>query len=58
MGRVKRLRELHLQAMTNLPVHPSLSLVFTGLLTDYGRIRAHTMNLHEASTETGGVAGG
>ncbi|MFN2315553.1 MAG: Na/Pi cotransporter family protein [Gemmatimonadales bacterium] len=58
LSRVKRLRELHLQAMTNLPVHPSLSLVFTGLLTDYSRIRAHTMNLHEASTETGGVVGG
>lgn len=52
LSRVKRLRELHLRAMTQHPVHPSLSLVFTGILTDYSRIRAHAMNLHEASTET------
>lgn len=44
--------------MTSLPVHPSLSLIFTGLLTDDSRIRAHAMNLHKASTETGGVVGG
>lgn len=52
LSRVKRLRELHLQAMTAHPVHPSLSLIFTGILTDYSRIRAHTMNLHEAAAET------
>jgi hypothetical protein len=37
--------------MTDQPVNPSLSLVFNGILTDYSRIRAHAMNLHEATVE-------
>lgn len=57
-SRIKRLRELHLQAMTNHPVHPSLSMIFTGLLTDYSRIRAHATNLHEANAEPGTTAAG
>jgi hypothetical protein len=31
-------------------VDPNLSLIYTGLLTDYRRVRAHTMNVHEAMT--------
>lgn len=58
LSRVKRLRELHLTAMTSHPVHPSLSLIFTGILTDYSRIRAHAMNLHEAGLETATRAAG
>jgi Na+/phosphate symporter len=51
LSRVKRLRDLHLQRMTENPLNPSLSLIFTGLLTDYSRIRAHALNLHEAIAE-------
>lgn len=58
LSRVKRLRELHLQAMTVHPVNPALSLIFTGILTDYSRIRAHAMNVHEASAEAGAEAAG
>jgi len=48
--KVKQLRDEHLQRMTHSPVDPSLSLIYTGLLTDYRRVRAHTMNVHEAMT--------
>jgi phosphate:Na+ symporter len=51
LAKVRRLRELHLQHMTDAHVDPTLSLVFAGLLTDYRRIRAHTVNLYEASAE-------
>lgn len=49
MQQVRRLREEHLQRMTDGHVDPGLSLAFTGLLTDYRRVRAHTMNVHEAA---------
>jgi phosphate:Na+ symporter len=45
---VRRLREEHLRLMTDSTVDPSLSLIYTGILTDYRRIRAHTLNVHEA----------
>lgn len=51
LSRVKRLRDLLLQRMTERPVHPSLTLTLTGILTDYSRIRAHALNLHEATSE-------
>lgn len=47
---VRRLREEHLQRMTESPVSPALSLIYSNMLTDYRRIRAHTMNIHEAAT--------
>jgi phosphate:Na+ symporter len=47
--RIKRLRDLHLERMTSEPVDPQLSMVYFGLLTDYRRIRAHTLNVHEAN---------
>jgi len=46
--RVKRLRDEHLERVTLDPVDPRLSLIYTSLLTDYRRVRAHTMNIHEA----------
>jgi len=51
LSKVKTIRDRHLQLMTDQPVNPSLSLVFNGILTDYSRIRAHAMNLHEATVE-------
>jgi hypothetical protein len=39
--------------MTDQPVNPALSLVFNGILTDYSRIRAHAVNLHEATVDVG-----
>jgi phosphate:Na+ symporter len=47
--RIKRLREEHLRRMTESDVDPSLTLIYTGLLTDYRRVRAHTLNIHEAT---------
>jgi len=52
LSKVKTLRDRQLKLMTDHPVNPALSLVFNGILTDYSRIRAHAMNLHEASVET------
>jgi len=51
LSKVKTLRDRHLRLMTDQPVHPGLSLLFNGILTDYSRIRAHAMNLHEATIE-------
>jgi phosphate:Na+ symporter len=48
---LKSLREAHLQQMTDEPVPPGLSLIYTGILTDYRRIRAHALNIHEAMVE-------
>jgi phosphate:Na+ symporter len=49
---VKRLRDEHLELMTTNPLDPKLSLVYTGLLTDYRRVRAHTLNIHDAMVST------
>ncbi len=46
---VRRLRNEHLQRMTDGHIDPNISLVFTGLLTEYRRIRAHITNVHEAA---------
>jgi len=46
---VKQLRDAHLRRMVETPVDPKLSLIYTNLLTDYRRVRAHTMNVHEAT---------
>jgi hypothetical protein len=35
--------------MTSEQVDPQVSMIYFGLLTDYRRIRAHTLNIHEAS---------
>lgn len=47
--RIKRLRDEHLTRMTSEHVDPRVSMVYFGLLTDYRRIRAHTLNMHEAA---------
>ncbi len=47
---VKQLRDEHLQRMTTSPIHPKLSLIFTDLLTDYRRVRAHALNIHDATS--------
>ncbi len=49
--RIKRLRERHLQRLSEERVDPTLSLAYTGLLTDYRRTRAHVLNIHEAFAE-------
>jgi phosphate:Na+ symporter len=55
---VKRLRDEHLRRMVETPVDPKLSLIYTNLLTDYRRVRAHTMNVHEATEGIHAVAAG
>ena len=49
--RVKQIRDEHLQRMTSEPYDPKLSLIFTDLLTDYRRVRAHALNIHEATLD-------
>ena len=46
---VKKLRSEHLHRMTVSPIDPKLSLIFTDLLTDYRRVRAHALNIHDAT---------
>jgi phosphate:Na+ symporter len=46
---VKSLRNEQVQRMIDGHVDPVVSLLYTGMLTDYRRIRAHTMNVHEAA---------
>jgi phosphate:Na+ symporter len=48
---VKALRDAHMRRMTDEAVSPVLSLVYTGILTDYRRVRAHVLNIHEAMLE-------
>jgi phosphate:Na+ symporter len=45
---LKVLNDQHLQRMIDDPVPPGLSLIYAGMLTDYRRVRAHTLNIHEA----------
>lgn len=45
--RVKGLRAQHLELMTQEKIAPGLSLLYTSILTDYRRIRAHAQNIHE-----------
>jgi phosphate:Na+ symporter len=46
--KVRQLQDDHLQRMVDSAVDPNLSMILTALLTDYRRIRAHTINIHEA----------
>jgi phosphate:Na+ symporter len=55
---IRGLRNRHLQQMTEERVPPGLSLIYTGILTDYRRIRAHTLNIHEATMEVAQVQAG
>ena len=45
---VAALRDRQLQRMIDGPVDPGLSLIYTGLLTEYARIRSHARNIHNA----------
>jgi len=49
--RLRGLREGHLRDMTERRIPPTLSLAYGGILTDYRRIRAHALNIHETMTE-------
>ena len=53
---VKTLRNEQVQRMIDGRVEPVVSLLYTGMLTDYLRIRAHTMNVHEAALGSRGEA--
>lgn len=44
-------RRLNLPALH--PHDPTLTMIYTALLTDYRRIRAHALNVHEATAGTG-----
>jgi phosphate:Na+ symporter len=57
--KVRTLRNRHLERMMENPVDPKATLIYTGLLTDYRRVRAHATNVHEATAEhvTGAGAG-
>jgi phosphate:Na+ symporter len=55
--KIKQLQNDHLQRMIDGPVDPTLSLLFTAMLTDYRRVRAHTVNIQEAIAETAATVG-
>jgi phosphate:Na+ symporter len=46
--RVWKLQDDHLQHMIENSVDPNLTMTFTGILTNYRRIRAHILNIHQA----------
>jgi phosphate:Na+ symporter len=54
---IRSLRDAHLQQMTDERVPPGLSLIYTGILTDYRRIRAHALNIHEATMDVAQAQG-
>jgi phosphate:Na+ symporter len=49
----KQLEEDHLQSMIEGHVEPTLTLAFTTILTDYRRVRAHTLNIHQTVAGAG-----
>lgn len=50
--RVKALRELHLQRITETQINPGVSMAYASLLTNYHRVRAHILNAHQAMVGT------
>jgi phosphate:Na+ symporter len=51
--KVKQLQDAHMQRMIEGPIDPNLTMILTTILTDYRRIRAHSLNVHEATVGTG-----
>ena len=47
--RVRDLQNAHMQRMIDGPIDPHFTMIYTGLLTDYRRIRAHALNVHDAT---------
>jgi phosphate uptake regulator len=45
---VRRLQDDQLRRMTEDPVDPRVTMIVSTILTDYRRVRAHTLNIHEA----------
>jgi phosphate:Na+ symporter len=52
---VRESRESQLQRMIDGAVDPGLSLIFTGLLTDYRRIGSHARNINDAASGVASV---
>jgi phosphate:Na+ symporter len=50
--KVRELQNAHMQRMIDGSIEPQLTMIYTGLLTDYRRIRAHALNVHEAVAGT------
>ncbi len=46
---VWRLQDEHMQRMLGSPIDPHMTMIYTALLTDYRRIRAHALNIHDAA---------
>jgi phosphate:Na+ symporter len=49
--RIRALQDAHLQRMIEGEIDPGLTMLYTALLTDYRRLRAHALNIHEATAE-------
>jgi phosphate:Na+ symporter len=47
--KVRTLQNDHMQRMIDGPIDPNLTMIYTTLLTDYRRVRAHALNVHEAA---------
>jgi phosphate:Na+ symporter len=48
---IRSLQDSHLQRMIDGEIDPNLTMLYAALLTDYRRIRAHAINIHEATAE-------
>jgi phosphate:Na+ symporter len=46
-AKIRQLQDHHLQYMIDNSVDPVLTMAFTGILTDYRRVRAHVLNIHQ-----------
>lgn len=53
--RIHHLRDIHLDRMVRERMDPQVNLILTGILTDYRRVRAHILNVHEAAAGVDGT---
>jgi phosphate:Na+ symporter len=53
--KIWKLQEDHLQHMIENSVDPNLTMTFTGILTNYRRIRAHVLNINQAHVGAAGA---
>ena len=48
--KVRQLQDRHMQSMIEGSINPQLTMIFAAMLTDYRRVRAHALNVHDATT--------
>ncbi len=53
--KVRQLQDDHMQSMIDGQIDPHFTMTFTAMLTDYRRIRAHALNVHDATAGGSGT---